>query len=278
MLSGYRLDFRSSQDIDRNYTLELEKLSESASINITVHESPLQRADLLSEMCKAKGLVHYASADANPRVVYEAILAGLPVFVTKQSNLPLKVQQQPFVYLTNQYTATNQTILKLNEDFARFMRFVQTAKEDKLQRDIDEFIRTALTEEASYNGICIKMRICWDEIEEEAKAACSKTVEDLDTVSYRDGNEQGPETIDNRKEHDKAPLHEFSDDEEDTALLFNLEADIAAFYRERVQYTAKGSHSSNTLCVLLALLCVYLLWRLHWTQKQLQYYTRKASF
>lgn len=136
---------------------------------MVVHQKPLERADLLSEMCKAKGLVHYARADANPRVVYESIVAGLPVFVSEQSNIPQKLQQQPFVHVTPWEPIRTRSIRKLNKDFSKFMKYISSVNQKKLQATIDKFISSELTEEASYNGICIKMGIC-EETREGAAA------------------------------------------------------------------------------------------------------------
>ena len=48
-------------------------------------------------MSRASGLIHFSNGDRNPRVLYEALMFGLPVMVSIQSMPYIGLQCQPFV-------------------------------------------------------------------------------------------------------------------------------------------------------------------------------------
>ena len=54
---------------------------------------------LYAGMCTGVGLVHFAE-DKNPRSVYEAVQAGLPVFINKEAQVSKDLEEQPFVVVS----------------------------------------------------------------------------------------------------------------------------------------------------------------------------------
>ena len=96
-LHGYRVEFFSSA---KNHHME-RKLMEIAAVrglNVTVHAEDVTRDELFNAMiCRAKGVIHYASRDMNPRILYESLAAHLPILITSQSMIPEVILRQPFV-------------------------------------------------------------------------------------------------------------------------------------------------------------------------------------
>ena len=45
----------------------------------------LSHEQMVSVMSRASGLIHFSNGDRNPRVLYEALMFGLPVMVSIQS-------------------------------------------------------------------------------------------------------------------------------------------------------------------------------------------------
>jgi len=161
LLEGYKIEFFASQvPTDSNYTQSLLRVAAQRGIQVKLQSEPLDREALLERLCRSSGLIHYAAGDANPRALYEAILARLPAFVTRESRIPDIVQKQPFVIGTNYSPGTNKPLL--NHDFARFMQLIQNReKEDsRIEYHLDVFINTVLEAEHALHNMCKLMGLC----------------------------------------------------------------------------------------------------------------------
>ena len=82
---------------------------------------------MMQAMTRASGLVHYSGGDRNPRVLYEALYFGLPVFVSVQSMPYIGLQCQPFVTLTD----ANATSAQLNADVRHFVKYLGDSEKYK---------------------------------------------------------------------------------------------------------------------------------------------------
>jgi len=128
---------------------------------VAVHVEPWPVGEMQRHLCTAKGLVHFAREDANPRIVYEAMLAGLPVFTTYESNLPPILVEQEFMTVVHSQTAPRSSSNRktVQQMFQRFM-------EDKVrqQRNVAEriwqFVDKELAEDRAFHPVCVKMGIC----------------------------------------------------------------------------------------------------------------------
>ena len=154
LLGGYTVEFLSSS-INKHRAREIEEAAAARGINAKVHREGLSREQLQSVMCSAKGTVHFAAADANPRVLYESILAGLPVFITAQSRFPQVMHNQRFVHVTD-FDDT----AKANEDFARFLRFLETEDPGKLRQEMYSAADRELEEDHALSKVCSHFGIC----------------------------------------------------------------------------------------------------------------------
>ena len=76
------------------------RLRERWQGKVTLHSTRLSHEQMVSVMSRASGLIHFSNGDRNPRVLYEALMFGLPVMVSIQSMPYIGLQCQPFVTLT----------------------------------------------------------------------------------------------------------------------------------------------------------------------------------
>jgi len=68
---------------------------------VVVHNGRISHVLMMKKMASASGLVHYSNSDRNPRVLYEALYFGLPLFVSIQSMPYIGLQCHKFVQLAD---------------------------------------------------------------------------------------------------------------------------------------------------------------------------------
>ena len=83
-----------------DYAAIQKEVSERWQGMVTLHSTRLSHEQMVSVMSRASGLIHFSNGDRNPRVLYEALMFGLPVMVSIQSMPYIGLQCQPFVTLT----------------------------------------------------------------------------------------------------------------------------------------------------------------------------------
>lgn len=98
--------------------------------------------------------------DANPRVVYESVLAGLPVFVSEESRVPRIFRAQQFVFPTKRDSIKP----NLNNDFKKFMEYVKSASRYEMSQRMDEFVSREMLEHRALSKICARLGICDEEL------------------------------------------------------------------------------------------------------------------
>eukprot|EP00873_Tetraselmis_striata_P023867 jgi/Tetstr1/444131/TSEL_032029.t1 len=155
-LNNYTVHFYSSSR-NADMQLEMARVAERRNISVKIHSTPLMRGELLNELCAAKGAVHYAHTDANPRALYESLLAQLPVFITSESRIPRIVMRQPFVTAVKFGDKA-----ELQDRFQAFMLQVQNSL--TLRQQISEFVDTELVEERALGKVCQEMGICGKDV------------------------------------------------------------------------------------------------------------------
>ena len=90
--------------------------------------------------------------DNNPRVVYEALSAGNPVFVTPESNLPdILYQHSGFVSSVSKNATRSEFALAFHE----FMEHVRDPEE--VRPAIRSFVHEFLDPQRVYEGVARKM-------------------------------------------------------------------------------------------------------------------------
>jgi hypothetical protein len=158
LLKGFTVHFYSSvngrKSPDSIPSL-IEKTADKRGINVVVHWKKQPQKKVAYHSCFAKGLVHFARVDANPRVVDESIINGLQTFVSRQSHLPTSLRSQPFVKMTSNSDSDRQN--RLNHDLAEFMaRLDSKENADKLYH----FAKERLDPPKAYHKLCRDIGIC----------------------------------------------------------------------------------------------------------------------
>lgn len=130
--------------------LKLLDIASRRGIKIAIRGA-VTRVKLLQHLCRARGVVHWAESDINPRAAYEGLYAGLPLLITRRSAVPDALLQQPFV------TATD-----WGEDLnAAFSAFLGTLNTDWRQdHRWHAFVHERLSAPRIYRQICADIGLC----------------------------------------------------------------------------------------------------------------------
>lgn len=132
---------------------------------VQVGDARLPHENMLEIMATSSGLVHYSAGDRNPRVLYEALYFGLPVFVSIQSMPYIGLQCSSFVKLTD----VDHDDHALNADFARWVRVLAQdrrrktlfkPKNNTLQHHVYAFVDKELTPRRVYRTLCERFSLC----------------------------------------------------------------------------------------------------------------------
>mmetsp|Transcript_18803 Transcript_18803/g.52417 ORF Transcript_18803/g.52417 Transcript_18803/m.52417 type:complete len:413 (+) Transcript_18803:252-1490(+) len=154
-LRGYTIEFFSSKhspSIEEN----LLKISRDRGLDVIVHREPATRAELFHAMlCRARGVIHYAKDDMNPRILYESLTANLPVLITRQSRIPETISQQPFVAVVD--FGQQQS---LDTGLYWFMRLVSSSNNIILKETIQKFSMRELREDLALHSNCVTLGLC----------------------------------------------------------------------------------------------------------------------
>ena len=110
---------------------------------IVAFDNRISHVKMMRRMSTASGLIHYASADRNPRVLYEALYFGLPLFVTVQSMPYVGLQCHSFVTLTDADAPAS----IMNTQFQQFTNMIQQSERAKKTTNNDENSRALLSSE-----------------------------------------------------------------------------------------------------------------------------------
>jgi len=112
----------------------------------------VSQEELLRAMCRAKGVVLCPRHDSNPRVVYEAVLTGCPVYVCLEANVPEKMLALPFVFSENRLEMLR---------FPEFMRaVVEEGGSPDYFRSIQRRSSKMLRPEAVYGDVVRSLGLC----------------------------------------------------------------------------------------------------------------------
>ena len=105
-------------------------------------------------------LTPQAREDHNPRVVYEMLYAGLPVFPSDQASTPEQLNRQPFVTMS-EFVQPGESPDTMK---ANFRRFLAMATQPWVREHIERFLDEEMQLGRVYGELCIKMGICTDEV------------------------------------------------------------------------------------------------------------------
>ncbi|KAJ8602585.1 hypothetical protein CTAYLR_008770 [Chrysophaeum taylorii] len=135
---------------------------------VRISNSRVSHESMMRDLATASGLIHYSSGDRNPRVLYEALYFGLPLFVSIQSMPYVALQCQSFVALTDvdRDAATMNAELKAWVDGLT----LNERRKDKVRRGtrnattyqaaILAYVRDHLTPARVYHNLCERFGLC----------------------------------------------------------------------------------------------------------------------
>mmetsp|Transcript_34087 Transcript_34087/g.85900 ORF Transcript_34087/g.85900 Transcript_34087/m.85900 type:complete len:427 (-) Transcript_34087:161-1441(-) len=160
LLKGYTVVFFTSAKVTpNNGTTEaerLEVLAKQRGIDVVVNYKPKSQEAVAAVACRAKGLIHFARRDANPRAVTESIINGLQVFVSKEANVPDAILKQRFVTVTTNSNG-HTPAATLNKDLKKFMSMLDSPEN---RASLVSFTKEQLDPRKAYLQLCRKLGIC----------------------------------------------------------------------------------------------------------------------
>jgi len=152
LLAGYTVHFYGGGDRSdaRPLIAEMRNVATLRGISVEIH-GRVSKPRVLRHLCKAAGVVHFAETDVNPRVAYEGLYAGIPLFITRKSDVPVELFQQPFVAGTDWDS-------DINRDFSEFRRLLGV--DWRASPQWRDFVLHRMSPMAVYIGICRDIGLC----------------------------------------------------------------------------------------------------------------------
>lgn len=161
---------------------EIKRLanSEKLSGKIIAHNGRIPHILMMGKMATASGLIHFSSSDRNPRVLYEALYFGLPLFVSIQSMPYIGLQCKPFVQLAD----VEESAADMNRRLRKWTRYLVENEKVKhairlglnksdgasgerdapavtsLQQDIHAYVADQLTPQKTFAAMCERLGFC----------------------------------------------------------------------------------------------------------------------
>mmetsp|Transcript_29349 Transcript_29349/g.82772 ORF Transcript_29349/g.82772 Transcript_29349/m.82772 type:complete len:468 (+) Transcript_29349:335-1738(+) len=156
LLEGTTVNLFGRAD-SRAYVQQLKSTAAKRGIAIAVGK--LSKNALFKRLCRAAGLV-MMSDDSNPRSVYEALMAGLPVFVTDEAQVSSTLYGQPWYIRTSLRKDSD----RINRDFQKFLEVVA---QGSWTQHIQAWAATELSNKVVYQRLCQRIGLCRTEGFEE---------------------------------------------------------------------------------------------------------------
>jgi hypothetical protein len=162
LLEGYRLVFYSGENsvATRAVSDALLSVAMARGLNVEVHLDPVPLEELLSRACSAAGVIQFSMRDENPRVVYELLYAGLPVFVTREARTPDALNEQPFVRVVDYVDGVRSSAHQRHVMNRELHAFLALTREATVRGAMEVFLRDAMRPEDIYARVCVQMGLC----------------------------------------------------------------------------------------------------------------------
>lgn len=108
---------------------------------------------LMHEICDAAGHIHFSQINSNPTSLYESLLAGTPLFLSSESNVPEQLRMQPFIQVAQMHP-------KIGSEFHdAFNKFLEKTRQDWTGVIQPWALQNSLPS-AAYLGLCQELNIC----------------------------------------------------------------------------------------------------------------------
>mmetsp|Transcript_24341 Transcript_24341/g.67666 ORF Transcript_24341/g.67666 Transcript_24341/m.67666 type:complete len:330 (-) Transcript_24341:43-1032(-) len=151
-LQGYTVHFFG--DNLKEVANELRSLAASRGIDVQLH-GKTEHLKLMEYVCQAKGIVLFSRTDANPRVAYEGLPAGNPVYLSAEISLPPYFRSLPFVFMDSHRKADIHGLAHFHD----FMEAVRGGSAE-YHRGIKNLAKELLDQNFVYHRICHELGLC----------------------------------------------------------------------------------------------------------------------
>jgi len=149
LLKGYTIEMFG--DISHNrYISKVKEVAAQKGIQVRIR-GEVSKETLFKNTCTAKGMI-LLSIDKNPRAVYEAVTAGMPVFISKEAQVSPMLTRMPF--------AVDVSLNSTDEEMNKALQHFVAATDRSWIPEIKEWHQHELTNLAVYKGLCQRMGVC----------------------------------------------------------------------------------------------------------------------
>lgn len=156
LVQGYNIRFFGAGLTDQ-IADRLHMIADRRRISISV-DGLIDQKMLMHEMCTAKGIVSFSTFDANPRVVYEGLPAGNPVYISSETKIPITVHRQGFIFSDSNARARSNPGEGLI-GFRFFMHAIANADPD-YHVAVSEIAHDIMDHDRVYFRVCKLMLLC----------------------------------------------------------------------------------------------------------------------
>mmetsp|Transcript_34692 Transcript_34692/g.98304 ORF Transcript_34692/g.98304 Transcript_34692/m.98304 type:complete len:424 (+) Transcript_34692:163-1434(+) len=156
-LQGYSIRFFGSGLTD-TIANRIRAIAKVKGISVSV-DGLVDQSWLMHQMCVAKGVVSFSKFDSNPRVVYEGLPAGNPVYISSETKIPITIHRQGFIFSDSHDHAVAKTLPDGMVGFRFFMHAVRAA-DPQYHRAISEIAHIIMDHHAIYFRVCKLMLLC----------------------------------------------------------------------------------------------------------------------
>eukprot|EP00873_Tetraselmis_striata_P014227 jgi/Tetstr1/434491/TSEL_023583.t1 len=142
----------------------LEEIATRRNISIEVHLDRVDRGELQRRACGASGMVLFPRKDRNPRVLYEGLYHGLPLFLTESTRAPRVLTKHRFAFVAPYFDPANPrpsqeaAPAQFSRQLAKFMAVAR--RPESVLADIQAFVAKELSPGRVYGNMCQRMGLC----------------------------------------------------------------------------------------------------------------------
>eukprot|EP00873_Tetraselmis_striata_P038476 jgi/Tetstr1/458740/TSEL_045127.t1 len=161
LLLNYTVHFYSSVNGSKkpgSIPVMIQQLAEARGISVVIHWKKQPQETVARHSCNAKGLIHYARVDANPRAVDESLINGMPVFVSRESMLPSALRSEPFVKMTSNPHNAGGSYHHSNLN-RNLREFIARLDRDDIRESLHKFAMECLEPTSAYQKLFSDMGI-----------------------------------------------------------------------------------------------------------------------
>ena len=156
-LRGFTVRFFGS-GLTQEIANRIRAIAKAKAISVSV-DGLVDQSWLMHQMCVSKGVISFSKYDSNPRVVYEGLPAGNPVYISSETKIPITVHRQGFIFSDSNAQAVAKTLPDGLVGFRFFMHAVRSA-DPQYHTAVSSIAHTIMDHHAIYFRVCKLMLMC----------------------------------------------------------------------------------------------------------------------